>query len=99
MYESETKNFKKSKMERDWDETESLMPLFSQIFSDKTRPETSGKINQQLSPRLINNQNWSEAETRPGVSVPLVSKPRRDRESRQSVVRRNIDKGTCSNLP
>ena len=57
------------------------------IFCDETRPETSGKINKRTSPRprLINNQNWSETETRLRVSVPLVSKTRRDRDSRQSV--------------
>ena len=58
------------------------------IFDDENRPETSGKMYKQTSPipRLINNQNWSETETRTRVSVPFVSKPRRDRESRQSVV-------------
>ena len=47
-----------------------------------------GKINRQmiLRPRLINNQNWSETEKRPGVSEPLVSKPRQDRESRPSLL-------------
>jgi hypothetical protein len=59
------------------------------IFCDETWPETSGKINQRTSPRprIIHNPNSSETETRLRVSVPLVSKTRQDRESRQSVLR------------
>ena len=58
------------------------------IFCDETRDETSWKINKQMSPRprLFDNQNWSETGTRPRVSVLLVSRPRRDRESRPSLV-------------
>ena len=57
------------------------------IFWNETRPKISGKINKKTSPRprLFENLDWSETETRPRVSVPLVSKPRQDRESRQSV--------------
>ena len=57
------------------------------IFWNETRPKTSGKINKKTSPRprLFENLDWSETETRPRVSVPLVSKPRRDRESRPSL--------------
>ena len=54
-----------------------------QICCDKTRPETSGKMNKQTSPRpeLINNQNWSETKTIMRVLVSLVAKPRGDLES------------------
>ena len=57
------------------------------IFWNETRPRISGKINKKTSPRprLFENLDWSETETRPRVSVCLVSKPRQDRESRHSV--------------
>ena len=59
-----------------------VFQIYNILGQDKAK--TSGKINKWTSPRprLINTQNWSETETRPRVSVPLVSKPRRDRESR-----------------
>ena len=61
------------------------------IFYVETGPKTSWKINKQMSPRtrLINNHNWSETETRPRVSVPLVLKLRWDRESYPSLHRKN----------
>ena len=48
------------------------------IFCDKTRDETSWKINKQMSPRLrlFDNQNWSRTGTRQRVLVLLVSRPR-----------------------
>jgi hypothetical protein len=72
-----------------WENDDTLTNFFGfPLFWDETRPEISGKLHKRTSlrPRLISNQNGSETETRPRVSVPLVSKPRRDRESRQSVL-------------
>jgi hypothetical protein len=82
-------------VEQDRDETKILVPLVSRprrdlnkfprfsIFCDETRPESPRKINKLTSPRprLINNQNWSETETRPRVSVPFRDKRQQDYRS------------------
>ena len=70
------------------------------IFWDESRPERPGKIHKRTSPRpnLINNQNWRVTEARLRVSVPLVLKPRRNRESRQSVVGHNSSQIWCGSV-
>ena len=78
-----------SRLRREHDETFTNFQEFKYLVT-RPGPRLLEKINKLAIPwpRLINNQNWSETKTRLRVSVPLVSKPRWDRESRYSLILR-----------
>lgn len=85
----ESQTFWKSKVNRERDETESLVPSVSRprrehdetltnfsIFCDETRPETSGKINKRTSPRTRLERDRDETESLSAFSLENETRPR-----------------------